>query len=406
MRGASASPRLPGGPGRGSGVIVFSAQDFWYHNRAHSDVQLARALAADRPVLLVNSLGMRMPTRSTTTQPLRRILRKVRSTLRALRRPEPEHPRLFVITPLSLPVFGSPRARGLNAWAVRLQVRVAALRAGIRVPDLLVTLPTAWDVARGLPARSVVVNRSDRYSSLPEADTGLVEGMERAMLQACDAAVYVSRELLEEERPRLAAGREAVLLGHGVDLSHFGGADQGPEPADLQRVPHPRVGFFGGIDDYVVDLALLRRVALEVPDASLVLVGAATCPLEELLALPNVHWLGQKPYEQIPAYGAGFDVAIMPWLQNEWIRFCNPVKTKEYLALGLPVVTTRYPEVAAHEHVVAVAEDADDFVALVREAVAGRPVSTPEQRRTAVAGDSWQARADVLRDLFERPVAG
>ena len=68
-------------------------------------------------------------------------------------------------------------------------------------------------------------------------------------------------------------------------------------------------------------------------------VGAATCPMDDLVALPNVHWLGMKPYDQVPAYGAGFDVAIMPWLSNDWIRFCNPIKTKEYLALGLPIVS-------------------------------------------------------------------
>lgn len=382
------------------GVILFSAQDYWYHNRAHSDVQLARALSVDRPVLLVNSLGMRMPRRGVTTQPWRRVLRKVRSTLRAVRRPEPEHPRLFVMTPVSVPVFGRPRLARLNAASVRLQVRAAARLAGLGTPDLLVTLPTAWDVARHLPAHSVVVNRSDRYSSLPEADNGHIERLERAMLGACDAAVWASGELLEDERELLAPGSEAVLLGHGVDLEHFGPHPDRAEPTDLRGVPRPRIGFFGGIDDYVVDLDLIARVAREFPDASVVLVGAATCPMDELVDLPNVHWLGMRPYGDIPAYGAGFDVAIMPWLQNEWIRFCNPIKTKEYLALGLPVVTMRYPEAAMHEHVIAVADSADKFVAHVRDALAGSPVSTPELRRESVARDSWAARSDVLRDLF------
>jgi glycosyltransferase involved in cell wall biosynthesis len=382
------------------GVILFSAQDYWYHNRAHSDVQLARALSADRPVLLVNSLGMRMPRRGVTTQPWRRILRKVRSTLRAVRRPEPEHPHLFVMTPVSVPVFGRPRLARLNALSVRLQVRAAARLAGLGTPDLLITLPTAWDVARRLPSHSIVINRSDRYSSLPEADNAAIERLERAMLGGCDAAVWASGELLEEERDLLPPGSEPVLLGHGVDLEHFGPHPDRLEPTDLASVPRPRIGFFGGIDDYVVDLDLIARVAREIPDASVLLIGAATCPMDELVALPNVHWLGMRPYDDIPAYGAGFDVAIMPWLQNEWIRFCNPIKTKEYLALGLPVVTMRYPEAAMHEHVIAVADSSDKFVALVRDALAGSPVSTPEERRESVARDSWAARSDVLRDLF------
>ncbi len=192
-----------------------------------------------------------------------------------------------------------------------------------------------------------------------------------------------------------------MLLGHGVDLAHFDPAATGPEPTDLAAVPHPRVGFFGGIDDYVVDLPLVRRLAQALPDVSVVLVGAATCPLDDLLALPNVHWLGMKPYDEIPRYGAGFDVAIMPWLQNDWIRFCNPVKTKEYLALGLPVVTTPYPEASAHCDVLAVAQEPEDFVAMVAQALAGESVGTPESRRASVLDDSWSSRADVLRTLFE-----
>jgi glycosyltransferase involved in cell wall biosynthesis len=394
---------VDGGTRRGTrGSVLFSAQDYWYHNRAHSDVQLARALSADRPVLLVNSLGMRMPRRGSTTQPLRRVARKVGSTLRALRRPEPQYPQLWVMTPVSVPVFASPLLSRLNALSVRLQVRLASRIVGVRVPDVLVTLPTAWDVARRLRSRAVVINRSDRYSSLPEADNELIGRLERSMLRACDAAVYVSAELMAEEQPLVRAGSgRALLLGHGVDLAHFDPARTGDEPADLAAVPHPRVGFFGGIDDYVVDLPLVRRLATELPDASIVLVGAATCPLDDLLELPNVHWLGMKPYEEIPRYGAGFDVAIMPWLQNDWIRFCNPIKTKEYLALGLPVVTTPYPEAAKHADVLAIASTPEEFVARVAEALAGQPVGTPAGRRTSVLGDSWDSRADVLRTLFE-----
>jgi len=400
----SAQAPTPGEPRPGTGVVLFSAQDYWYHNRAHSDVQLARALSEDRPVLLVNSLGMRMPTPGSTTQPLRRILRKVASTLRAVRRPERErHPHLWVMTPVSVPVHGRPLLSRLNAWSVRVQVRLVARLLGIAVPDVVVTLPTAWDVARRLPARSVVVNRSDRYSSLPEADRELVAGLERSMLEVCDAALYVSDELLEDERALLGSSQDrAVLLGHGVDLDHFDAGSVTAEPADLAQVRRPRVGFFGGIDDYVVDLELLRRVAVELPEAELVLVGAATCPMDDLVALPNVHWLGMKPYEEIPAYGAGFDVAIMPWLQNDWIRFCNPIKTKEYLALGLPVVTTWYPEAERHRDVMAVAADADEFVLLVRAALEGAPVGTPETRRASVLGDSWHSRGDVVRELFVR----
>lgn len=380
-------------------VVLFSAQDYWYHNRAHSDVQLARNLARRRPVLLVNSLGMRMPTPGNTTQSGRRVLRKLRSISRAVRRPEPEYPNLYVMSPVSVPAYGNPAVRRLNAAFVRAQVRIALRLTGHGGrPDVVVTIPTAWDVVRRLPRHGLVINRSDKYSAFPETDQELMASFERELLGSCDAAMYVSHHLLEAEKP-LVAGR-SVFLGHGVDFDYFSQAADGSLPADLAAIPGPRIGFFGGIDDYVVDLDLLRRLAVELPQAQFVLIGDATCPMDELVALPNVHWLGVRPYEQIAAYGAGFDVAIMPWLVNEWIAHCNPIKAKEYLALGLPTVTTRYAEAAALEDVMDVAETPDEFVALVAKALDGGSRATPEQRQGAVRGDSWQARADEVLALF------
>ena len=115
----------------GPGWICFSAQDWWYHNRAHSDFQLMRRVAQRRPVLFVNSIGMRMPVPGRSTQFTRRILRKARSVLRFLRQPLPDTPGFHVLTPVILPFYGSSTLRAVNAWLVREQVRLVAKRLGI-----------------------------------------------------------------------------------------------------------------------------------------------------------------------------------------------------------------------------------------------------------------------------------
>ena len=112
-------------------------------------------------------------------------------------------------------------------------------------------------------------------------------------------------------------------------------------------------------------------------------------------AIRNVHWLGQRPYEEIPRWGSGFDVALMPWLDNDWIRNCNPIKMKEYLALGLRVVSTDFPEVRRYADVIRVAGKGDDFVALVRRALAADDAA-PEARRARVADASWAAKAQQM----------
>ena len=385
------------------GWVCFSSVDWWYHNRAHSDIQLMRRIAADRQVLFINSIGMRMPLPGRSTQSGRRILRKVKSVLRFVQRPLPDTPGFHVATPVIIPFYGSPRIRALNARLVGAQVRAMARRIGIDLDDavLMVTVPTAWEVVRDLPRRSLVMNRSDLHSAFEETDQHVIRRLEGQLLEHADAVIYAAHSLMDDELAQ--TGDRAVFLDHGVDLQHFGG-DAGPEPADLAVIPRPRIGFFGGLDDYVVDLDLLERVARELPEASLVLIGDATCSMASLESRSNVHWLGFRPYEQIPAYGAGFDVALMPWLRNDWIQSSNPIKLKEYLAIGLPVVSTDFPEVHHYADSVAIAADAAEYVTLVRAALAGDGVGSVASRRARVAGASWDKRSLELLAIGEEVI--
>ena len=124
--------------------------------------------------------------------------------------------------------------------------------------------------------------------------------------------------------------------------------------------------------------------------------------MTELLALPNVYWLGFKPYEQIPAYGSAFDIALMPWLDNEWIRHSNPIKLKEYLALGLPIISTNFPEAQHYADVINIARDSEDFVEQIRLALAGKSIGSKESRRRRVANASWDSQANRLLTIGER----
>jgi len=392
---AAQSERRPG-----SGMVCFSAQDWWYFNRAHSDFQLLTRVAQVEPVLLVNSLGMRMPKPGLSTKPATRIVRKLKSLTRGLRRPLADTPGFAVLTPLFIPVYTPGRVRDFSNLLVRKQVEWAARRIGITDPTVMVTLPTAWEAAQPIRRSSLIANRSDRYSAFGEADEAWVSSLERDLLEHADVAVYASQSLLDAEAHLTS---NPMFLDHGVDLDRFVDvAEIEPAPA-LARIPGPRIGFFGAIDDYTVDLPLLRRIATEIPEASLVLVGPTNCSLDEVTSLPNVHWLGACEPHEVPAFGAGFDVALMPWLANDWIAHCNPIKVKEYLALGLPIVSTAYPDVERYRGLLRVARSSTEFVALVRQTLVDGGPSTPEKRRQAVAGDSWDRRAVELMEMVDRP---
>lgn len=393
-----ASPALGalGEPSQGPpGYICFAAQDWWYHNRAHSDFQLMRNIAAKRRVLCVNSIGMRMPTRKRSTNPTRRILRKMGSIARYVRRPIPSLHTFYVMTPLMAPLYDSRRARSLNAALIRLQVRIVARALGISTPCsppvVFVTIPTAWDVIQGMPRRNLIFNRSDRHSAFPEVNRKVIESLERRLLETADHVLYVSRALMDDDKDLV--GHRAIFLDHGVDFQRF--AIDGPQPHhDVVGLRRPIVGFFGGFDDYIIDFELIEKIARAIPDVSVLLVGDATCSMDSLVSLPNVRWTGYRPYEEIPAIGSNFNVAIMPWLNNEWIRYCNPIKAKEYLALGLPVVTTPYPEAYFWQPYLVVASTHEDFIAQVQASLALPSTRiTREARRAAVVEYSWETRA-------------
>lgn len=385
----------------GPSYLCFSAQDWWYHNRAHSDFQLLRRVAKHRKVLLVNSIGLRMPTPGKSTQFLRRILRKLRSVAMLVRRPLPDTPGFHVMTPLPLPFYGKPWLRKLNSVLVRAQVRTVCFFLRMGTPVVVATIPTAWDVVEPMKRKGLLFNRSDRHSAFPEADQSAIRALEDSLLSNSDHVLYVSRALQEEEQH--LTGERAYFIDHGVDLEHF---TRRTLPEDLARIPGPRIGFFGSLDDYLVDFDLLERVAAEFPDASLVLIGDATCSMERYDKFPNVHWLDFKSYEQIPGYGSGFDVALMPWLDNDWIKHANPIKMKEYLALGLAVVSTDFPEVERYSDVIRVAGDHTAFVDQIRHTLADGGLKTPEERRAAVLAASWDSRARELMKLAESADSG
>ena len=379
--------------------ICFSAQDWWYFNHGHSDFQLMLRVAKTRPVLFVNSITLRMPLPGRSSHFTRRLVRKARSMTKRMSHPVPELPRLAVFSPVVLPFYGSERARRINARFVARQVGRASRRLGLRDPIAVVTIPTAVDVLAHLDHGAVIYNRSDRHSAFGEADQSSIAAMEQRLLESADRVLYVSTAMMTEEAP--IVGDRAVFLDHGVDADHFALRPDAPRPSDIADLAAPIIGFFGGLDDYLVDLDLIAQLAEAIPEASVLLIGDASHAMEPLEAIANVHWIGPRPYADIPAYGACFDVAIMPWLDNDWIRYANPIKLKEYLALGLPVVSSDFPEVRRYQDHIRVARTREDFIAAVRLTLADGGLTTRGARRAAVADMTWDSRAAALVSISE-----
>ncbi|MFQ5557731.1 MAG: glycosyltransferase [Acidimicrobiales bacterium] len=379
--------------------MCFGGVDWWYHNAGHSDVRIVRHLAREHKVLWVNSIGMRAPRPGRTDLVVTRYLRKLRSTLRAVRR-DPSG--VTVLSPLFVPRY-SEAAIARNGRLLSRQVALALKVMRVRHPACRIPGPTAGDAALGRGYRRVVFNRSDVFSAFPDVDGEVIGRVERRLLRDSDEVLFVNRGLMAAEASSTRAHR---LIGHGVDLEHFASARpvDGPPPdppPELAGLARPLIGFYGALDDYTVDLDLLVAVARRLPGASVVVIGPRQMDIGVLEREPNIHYLGPVPYDDLPRFAAQFDVGLMPWLRNEWIDRCNPVKLKEYLALGFPIVSTPFPELADHSDDVQVVEPVD-FAATVARVVGCGAVDPDEvrRRREALESSSWAAVSASVADAL------
>jgi glycosyltransferase involved in cell wall biosynthesis len=269
------------------------------------------------------------------------------------------------------------------------------------VPDVLwFYTPMALEFTRHLSAPVIVYDCMDELSSFDQAPTGLAE-LERELFSRAQLVFTGGHALYRAKREH---HEHVYAFPSSVDAEHFASArSASTEPGDQAPVPRPRIGFFGVIDERL-DYALLARIADLRPEWQLMMIGPiAKIDAESLPRRSNIHWLGQKQYDELPGYLAGWDVAIMPFALNRATRFISPTKTLEYLAAGVPVVSTAIADVVepyGREGIVAIADE-DSFVDAIERLLAGVSV---EQRRAAdamVARTSWDRTWARMRALIQ-----
>ena len=239
----------------------------------------------------------------------------------------------------------------------------------IRAPLAWFYTPMALPLLNGVAVSGVVFDCMDELSGFANAPAEM-RLRERQLLNRSSVVFTGGYSLFEVKRllhPNVHA------FPSSVDVDHFAQARRAIEsPDDQQGIPRPRIGFCGVIDERM-DLDLVREVAQRRPDWQIVMLGpVAKIEPSALPRGPNLHYLGMKRYDDLPAYFAGWDVAIMPFAHNDSTRFISPTKTPEYLAAGCPVVSTSIRDVVrpyGEEGLLAIADTPETFVAAITAAM-------------------------------------
>jgi glycosyltransferase involved in cell wall biosynthesis len=251
--------------------------------------------------------------------------------------------------------------------------------------------PMALEFSAHLRPVATVYDCMDELSAFQGAPAGMRE-LEGALLSRADLVLTGGRSLYEAKRLLHPNVHECPS---SVDVPHFARArGRLPEPTDQGRVPQPRIGFFGVLDERL-DRDLLDAVAARSPGWHFVMVGpVAKINPKDLPSRPNIHYLGPKSYDDLPGYIAGWDVAMLPFARNEATRFISPTKTPEYLAAGRPVVSTSIPDVVrpyGDEGLARIADTPDLFLAAIRDALSDPAGRWLPQADAFLANMSWDA---------------
>jgi UDP-galactopyranose mutase len=266
--------------------------------------------------------------------------------------------------------------------------------------------PMALPFSRHLSPLAVVYDCMDELSAFRGAPDGLLD-LERELIARADLVLTGGHSLYEAKRERHP---NTHVFPSSVDVQHFAKARRRQtEPLDQGDIPHPRAGYYGVIDERM-DLQLLDALASLRPDWQFVLIGPhAKIDPEALPRHRNIHYLGSKPYADLPAYLSGWDVAIMPFARNDATRFISPTKTPEYLAGGRPVVSTSIRDVVrpyGDRGLVHIADEPADFAEALDAARCEDHALRIRRVDAFLDGNTWDRTWSSIARLLDRAVAG
>lgn len=357
-----------------------------------SKKQVMTRLAQKHRVLWINSINNRRP--QLATKDFRRAFQKLTGFRRGLVKVAP---RIWVLTPLYVPFHGVALVRNLNRQLLGWQIRQAVRRLGFNKPVTWTFIPNSADVVGTLDESCIVYHCVDEYGAFTDAGAE-VPLREKELLQKSDLVITCS-DYLQKSKEQINSSTH--LVTHGVDFAHFSRAatENAPLPSELNKLPHPILGFHGLLADWV-DLRLIAEIASRRPGWSIVLIGRSETDMSPIQGLSNVHWLGHRPYERLPEYLRAFDFAILPFVCNELTFNSNPLKLREYLAAGLPVISAPLPEAAKFDHQLTLARTADDYIRAVEQSMEKGEVGPSKDRSLAMASESWDHKVSEMEALL------
>lgn len=368
--------------------IVFG-EDWQSH--PSSTQHLFKQLAKQHQVIWINSIGMRKPTFRLID--VKRVFNKLKSLFLSKRnRPNAkttntsQNINLTAHTLAVLPWHDNVIVRLFNKWVFN--------RKGFIDDEPIVywlSVPTAISLISPREQDKVIYYCGDDFSALAGVDHKMVAPFESDLIAKADT-IYVVSEPLANKMPK----SKVKMLSHGVDLELF--TTQTTKAVELEQICKPIIGFYGSLNAWL-DKALLLKLAKERPEYQLVLIGHLVEDFSVLLKLDNVTHIPAVEHDRLASFSQHWQVSILPFVDNEQIRACDPLKLKEYIATGTPIVTTRFAAVNSYQETILIADNHQGFIERLDYAVSlskSNNLNWRANQSQQASDHSWQAKAKLV----------
>lgn len=385
--------------------LLFATADWdtpYWTNKQHTAHHLAQA---GWRVLYVESVGLRQPRMGSGTD-WGRLLKRLWRGLRGARQVQE---RVWVLSPLVLPFkHHHPWVRAFNQGLLHHILSGFCRRQGFQTPMVWTYHPFVLECLAGLKERHymalgpTVYHCVDDLAAIPGIDAEAFNTEERRLLENAHTVFTTSQALAD----KCAEYHSRVYnFPNVVDVDHFAKAWRvdAPLPADLAAIPEPRLAYVGALSDFKVDFELLDALAEANPQWSLVLIGDEregqhNPTLARMVQRPNIHLLGHRPYAELPNYLRGMRVGLLPTLVNDYTHSMFPMKYFEYLAAGLPVISTSLKFTSNINSVdLVVAQNHEIFSQGIHQLL--RTKRTSSDITSSVGKNTWVARNEVMLQI-------
>ena len=390
----------------GRDCVLFSTADWdepYWTNKQHTASILA---ARGWRVLYVESVGFRSPKVGSGRDWARLWRRLWRGMQSLVLGPPRRAANIWVLSPLMVPAKHHwPIVRALNQTLLRWSVVRFTKSHRFVEPVVWTYHPFMLDAVETLARGPLVYHCVDDIAAIPGVDVAAFGNAQKALLAQCEAVFTTAMSLREQ---CLLDNPNTYYFGNVVDAEHFGQAfETGPVSPELVAIPEPRLVYHGVLSDFKIDFPLVLKTAQARPEWHWVIIGEQregqrSELLAQLALLPNVHLLGYRSYQSLPQYLRAMQVGVLPTLLNEYTRSMFPMKFYEYLAAGLPVVSTPLDFAKEPRPGLEVGGDVEAFVSAI-ETQLRRGKLTVEQARVAVGDNTWQRRLDKMLAITFNP---